>query len=284
MKTFIFLPLLTIVSLLQASDVEELNIVVYPEYYYPGVMVEYAGTFVAQEANATYSFMVPSNADSIFLILDESDRANNMESLPAEDRNGESWVTVHTDKKEFHVFVFFMPFNPHEEERDFSFSFKVNNTPAKTHFLVQEPSASQNFEIDQEGFETISDQHGMKFYRYHVHDLAPGKPFTVRVRYRNPTNETSMEILKRMLSEGGTQQQTPSNAKEAPQRHHLPIWEPLIVLFVVFLAIAIVFIRNYNQSGAVSRATTPTGKNFCPQCGTAVQASAKFCHQCGTKL
>jgi len=292
MKKYIF-PLIILFQLLAAEGIEELSVVVYPEYYYPGVMVEFTGVFEEVNANKTFSFMIPTNTDSVFLIKEVSDASTNMTLIDQEDRNGESWVSVPMNQKEFRVFAFYVPFNPHDVKRSFDYTMKFEDHMENVHLVLNHPAASEDFQADKPGAEPFDDQHGLQFSRYHIHDLAPNTAYTVNISYSNPSMKTSIEYLQEMLSAGGNTPNTasPSHEEQPPKRHHLPLWAPIFVLFGLFAVVGFLFYKNTGRDVPGVNAAEPqktvspkVAGSFCSACGTKMKSDAKFCHSCGEKV
>ena len=284
MKKYILL-VVALFQILSANSIEELSVVVYPEYYYPGVMVEFTGIFNEVNEDKSFSFMVPAISDSVFQIKQVTETSTDMELLTPEDRNGEMWVTIPMTSKEFRVFAFYIPFNPHDENRTFDFSMKFEETMSNIHLAVNKPAASDNFVLDKTGYETFTDQHGLSFSRYHIKDLTPNTSYIINVSYDNPDGKTSIEYLKEMLASSG-KQANPSGTMQSstpPQRHHLPIWQPIVVLFAVFLVIGILFWK-YRGNILPPQESKSQNAAYCSQCGTKLPENAKFCHSCGLKI
>lgn len=227
-------------------------------------------------------------------------------------KNGESWMMFPSHQGKFRVFAFFNPFSPDSEERVFSLDIKSDHDFPEFHIFVQQPLRAQEFDI--QGFsstpEPQQDQHGITFQRFHNQPLAAGESRSVTVQYNNPTGELSIDALQTMLGNGDVaqqpnQQQNPHS--QAPIRHKLPMWQPLLILGIIAV-FAGLYIREKIKSPAkgtqsVSDSTEPisTGtseekstetkhvseqaeKRFCRNCGTEVSPEDNFCHSCGTKL
>ncbi len=290
MKIYLII-VLSFLAMLSAQNIDELGVIVYPEYYYPGVMVEFDGTFASIDESKSFSFMVPTNSDSVFLVKSTSANANDLELLPIKDRNGESWVSIPVTDKEFRVFAFFVPFNPHEKQRTFTYSMKFEDDMANIHLVLNHPAAAENFLLDKTGAEEFDDQHGLSFSRFHIPDLTANTEYTVTVSYTNPTSKTSIQYLQEMLASGGNapMERGEPSMNVAPKRHTLPIWQPLVMLFAVVGAVGVLYSKNREKSASTMVEEPKSVKknvqfHYCTECGVKLKEQAKFCHNCGSKV
>ena len=89
-----------------------------------------------------------------------------------------------------------------------------------------------------------------------------------------------MVLLQQLLTDRSQGKSEPAESEQVvpPQRHRLPLWEPLAVLGILAILVGIVF---YNQKDydAVSDM-----EKYCPGCGEKIIISDKYCANCGEKL
>lgn len=265
-----------------AEDLSKVSVMIYPEYYYAGVMAEVSGEFAETSKLTHLAFQVPATTDSVLQMVSSGDMGQNIVVLPVEKRGKEFWVNLPAKAGAFRVFVFFIPFDDENVKRDFEFSMKFDQALTDVHLIVQKPTAAEKFSLSPPGSEPTKDQHGMELYQYHIDKLAANESRKIVVSYSNPTGETSLERLRKMLNEssgmGSSGSSTPKNV-EAPYRHELPLWQPLLVLFCVIGVVGIIY-RLYG--GKIS--SNKKGNGFCTSCGTKVNPTDKFCRSCGKKI
>ena len=91
-----------------------------------------------------------------------------------------------------------------------------------------------------------------------------------------------------MLSENNAETVQPEQptVSEPPVRHKLPLWQPLVILGIVSVAVGFMF--RVQQKSELKEKTINkseiTQGNYCPQCGSTVQVEHKFCAKCGGQL
>jgi len=147
---------------------------------------------------------------------------------------------------------------------------------------------AENFSFSEKDAETFQDQHGLNFRRIHIHDYRANKRKSITFTYQNPSGEISINKLQEMLSEGniGPAQPKQPIVGEPPVRHKLPLWQPLVVLGIVSVAVGFMFRvqqKSELKDKTINKSEITQG-NYCPQCGSPVQAEHKFCANCGGQL
>ncbi len=286
MKKLVFT--LIAMSLAFGNKIQEMSVTIYPEYYYPGVMVEYTGVFSSVSPSESISFMTPFETDSIFQIIENDNGGTDLNMVEPDKSGEETWVGVSMAKKDFRLFAFFTPYDPSNPHRDFEFNLKFDEAVENLHIVVNQPASSNGFEMDKQGSEPFSDQHGLNFNRFHISQLEANSMYSIRIAYENPSLKTTMAYLQEMLASGGERPSTasPHDIKTVPQRHRLPLWEPLAVLFTLAIIVSVVYVKSKDKSEGPK--STPAKQSsiaaFCSQCGSRLQDNAKFCHSCGAKI
>ena len=84
----------------------------------------------------------------------------------------------------------------------------------------------------------------------------------------------------------GSAQPNQPTVSEPPVRHKLPLWQPLVLLGIVSVAVGFMFRvqqKSELKDKTINKSEITQG-NYCPQCGSTVQAEHKFCANCGGQL
>jgi len=282
MKTLLIT--LSFISSLWAMDVKQLDAMLLPDYLYQGVAVEYNGEISSDAGIVPLGILVPSNLDSVIIVHDMESQSPRLERPEIENRENEQWITANLDPGPFRIVLFYVPFAPNGA-RDFEFIFKSDQNLESAHLKVQKPMAAENFSIDLAGAESTKDQHGNEVFSAHLHDFRAMSEKRVKISYNNPSGQTTMEIMRTMLNQGGPQTpqaaQQPAQSNTAPVRHTLPTWEPLAVLGVVLF---VIFYMYANKKPEKKTKSSGDKKQYCPSCGKKITSNSKFCSSCGKKI
>lgn len=262
---------------LHANDfMDAVNINIYPEYYYKGVMVELETIVDINEEETEISFNVPSNTDSVFLITGLPDQDKQIIPLNIEHVKETKTIDFILSEPQFRLFVFFNPFDENED-KSFSYSMGSNIEMKNVHLAIQEPVMAKNFIISREVTSETKDQHGINFKAIHLGDIQAGNQETISVSYTNISGKTTIENLREQLRNTDQSKAPLTAIEERPIRHTLLLWEPLVILGVLSLVIGL----NYYSK---KKSIPETKNNYCVSCGNKLENNAKFCSSCGEKV
>lgn len=285
MKQFI-----TILSFLtfaagQESPYVNFDVVLYPEYYFEGLMAEVDGEIKDGYIPLQLEMDVPENTDSVFFVAGTATSEAGVKPLLVLKENRRSFVKVSVSESKFRLFIFF------EGEREGikrygEFTLKLNYPVDDAHIIIQEPLVAENFSFSEQEAESFKDQHGMTFRRVHIHNFKAEVAKSVSFSYDNPTGEISINKLQNMLATDDrtvVPQTTPSTNVTPPIRHKLPLWQPLTVLAVVAISVGwMASTQNNKEKNIVKKSGAKSGESkFCTHCGGAVSSEHKFCAKCG---
>ena len=278
MLKYLCIIILIFQNALAASPISKLNVYIYPEYYYSGVMVEMNGIVNESALPLELEMVVPVTTDSVFLVTGIANDESEVLPVKIENKEFNSWVRLDLDKPSFRIFVFYVPFDTSSLRR-FNYTVQTSVTLDEFHIFIQEPLVAKDFNLAQEST-TNQDQHGITFHQIHLAQLPAMSKKSIFISYTNPTRKTTMVLLQKILSERsqGKSEAAESEQVVPPQRHRLPLWEPLAVLGILAILVGIVF---YNQKDydAVSDM-----EKYCPGCGKGIIINDKYCANCGEKL
>ncbi|MFQ6678049.1 MAG: zinc ribbon domain-containing protein [Fidelibacterota bacterium] len=265
---------------LQAEPVmDPVNINIYSEYYYNGVMVEIETIVEFDQDTADISFTIPAGTDSVFLIKGIPSQDSKIIPIDLDHLDRSNMIKFPLSEPQFRLFIFFNPFDE-GHEKSFTYPIGSNIQMKNVHIAIQEPVMAEDFSISREISSESNDQHGIKFASVNMGDINVNTVETVSVKYLNHTGKTTIETLKDQLRGEAAPKTDPHTiVEEKPKRHTLLLWEPMAILGVLSLIIGIMF---YSKN---KKTTLIDGKrNYCHSCGSKLNLEDKFCSNCGEKL
>ena len=261
----------------QSSPFKSFDVVIYPEYYFSGVMAEVEAEIIESNLPLNFKFQVPTNTDSIFYVSGDSESPS-IDETDFSNAGEASYINKMITDKKFRIFIFY-GLEKNGTRRSGSFDFQVNHSIDDAHLVVQEPLVSNNFIFSEKVHEDFKDQHGINFKRIHVNNYISNTIKNIAFTYDNPSQDISINSLQKGVQD--TQNTaTPQNTK--PIRHTLPLWQPLVTLSFISVVVGGMFYRQMKSETASSKPKTK-GK-FCTECGSKINPKDKFCSNCGAKI
>jgi hypothetical protein len=277
MRNYLYIVILFYQNVLAASPISKLDVYIYPEYYYSGVMVELIGKVEESALPLALGMVVPATTDSVFLVSGIANDESEVLPVTIDNKESNSWVRLDLDKPSFRIFVFYVPFDT-SSTRKFNYTVQTTVPLDEFHVFIQEPLVAQDFTLAQESTAN-KDQHGITFHQIYIAELPTMSAKTISISYTNHTTQTTMVLLQQLLSERSQGKSEAAQSKQVvPQRHRLPLWEPFAVLGILAILVGIIF---YNQKDYSS---VSNGKKYCSGCGKKIGISDKYCTNCGGKL
>ena len=279
MKKYLFSIFIFLYNPISAeSTISDLNIYIYPEYYYSGIMVEINGKVNLSDIPFSMEMLVPAMTDSIFFVSGSPNDQSEVKTLNIKDENSMSWVHLELNKSPFRIFVFYNPFNS-SVSREIQYPLQFSTSLSEFHVFVQEPLISTSFNIDLESTSN-KDQHNIVFHQIHFQGLKEMSKEIINLSYDNLSGKTTMQYLQGRLSENSinNDESTQQKDNKIPKRHRLPLWEPFAVLGVLSVLSGVLFFNN-NQNKKNGK-----NKNFCSKCGNKLDKSDKYCSICGSNI
>ena len=267
----------------QSFPFKSFDIVIYPEYYFSGVMAEVEAEVFEGNLPLNLKFQVPTNTDSVFYVSGDSESP----SIDETDFSIKGDI-AHIDKiitdKKFRIFIFY-GLEKNGIRRSGGFDFYANHSIDDAHIVVQEPLVSSNFIFSEKIHEDFKDQNGINFKRIHVNNYTSNTTKSITFTYDNPSQDISINSLQKGVQStqnATTAQNTTTIQNTGPIRHTLPLWQPLAALSLISVVIGGMFYRQM-KSETKSSEPKPRGK-FCTECGSKISPKDKFCSNCGAKI
>ncbi|MBT3478465.1 MAG: zinc-ribbon domain-containing protein [Candidatus Marinimicrobia bacterium] len=270
----------------QSSSFKSFDVVIYPEYYFDGIMAEIDGEVKDESLPLNLEISVPANTDSVFYVGGTAESEAEVKHLSVLKSKNRSLIQVSVVDSKFRLFVFY-PIEKNGTSRSGNFNLEINSDVEDAHVIIQEPLIAENFSFSEKDAETFQDQHGLNFKRIHLHDFRANTNKAISFSYENPTGGISINALQTMLSndDNAAIPSAPS-VKTAPVRHKLPLWQPLVVLGIVAVIVGGMFYaqrKSELKDNFDSKPQKGNGK-FCTGCGAPIQDNHKFCANCGGEL
>jgi len=268
----------------QVSPFNSYDVVLYPEYYFDGLMAEIDAEVKDESLPLDLEIRVPINADSIFFVSGTASSEAEVKNLPILNSKNRSFVKINILESKFRLFIFYN-LDKKGNRRTGVYDLELNHFINDAHIIVQVPLVAEGFTFSEKDSEEFKDQHGINFQRVHLHDFMANTIKSVSFSYENPTGEISINKLQTMLSTDDQiiSPSTPNSINQIPVRHKLPLWQPLAVLGVVSLTVGWMFSVNRKKEMVQqpsSKLSTNQG-SFCTNCGQSFLPEHKFCSNCG---
>jgi hypothetical protein len=286
MKKVLSILLLLGVLSAQSSPFNTFDVVIYPEYYFDGIMVEIGAEVKNESLPLNLEMSVPTNADSVFYVGGTAASESEVKHLSVLKSKNRAFIQVSVMDSKFRLFVFY-PIEKKGISRSGIFYLDVNSDVDDVHLIIQEPLIAENFSFSEKQAETFKDQHGLDFKRIHLHDFKANTNKAMSFSYENPSGDISINALQTMLSENDkVELPSTQSAKIPPVRHKLPLWQPLVVLGIVSLIVGGMFYTQRKSELIDTSDFNPESGNgkFCTECGSPIQGNHKFCSNCGGAL
>jgi hypothetical protein len=244
--------------------------------YFAGVMVEMEAIVEADKKPVSISVILPAEADSVFLV--KGIPSPNSEVLPLMIKDGAPFKSVDFEiaEPQFRLFAFYYPF-AEGHDRNLQWPVGANVDMKNVHMAVQVPIMAEKFNLTVDVESEEKDQQGISFKIIHLGDIQAHGIETVAVSYLNFTGLTTMENLRTQLEQPQNEVQPQIVEQEKPKRHTLLLWEPLVILGVLFSVISVLYYQNqHNEKRPL--------ESLCPSCEKPVKSNDKFCTNCGEKI
>lgn len=288
MRQYLFILLFLSALNAQNSSFNSFDVVIYPEYYFEGIMAEVDAEVEENKFPLTLRMNIPSSSDSVFFVGGTPSNDSNVKTLSILKEGKASSIEVDVVESKFRLFIFY-DLVKNKDKRSGSFELRLNHSIDDAHIIVQEPLVAESFTFSENDAESFQDQHGLNFKRIHLNNFKVNTSKTVTFGYRNPSGDISINVLQNRLS-NDERISSPSEVNSSitpPIRHKLPLWQPLLVLGLVAIVVGWMFsVQLKREKAGVEKVSTTVNKKggFCTHCGKSVESKNKFCANCGGKL
>ena len=277
------------ITLILAKDspFRSFDVIVYPEYYYDGVMVEIESSINLGRQPFDLKMVLPSNIDSVFYVKKNESNRGNVKFLDIENKNIDPFVRLKIEDSEFQMFLFYK-LKKEGKKRKGIYTLNVNHDIDEAHIVIQEPLGANKFKISEKTNDIFSDGNGVRYSRVHINNFKKNSSKEISFDYTNDLNELTINLINNqsLLPSDGLSEE--SSAKTRPIRYSIPLWQPISVLIILAFGIGYVFFLQLKKE-KISTSVALNSKNnrmkfFCTHCGKPVSKKNKFCANCGGKL
>ena len=290
MKQYLFF-IITLSALnAQSKPFNSFNVIIYPEYYFEGIMAELEAEIKQEKLPLGFKMSVPDNSDSIFFVSGDSFSDPDVKNLKILKENNRSFINVNINDAKFRLFIFY-DLVKNNDKRFGSFELELNHPIDDAHIILQEPLVAEDFIHSEKEVEPFKDQHGINFKRIHLNNFLANTNKSISFEYRNPSGDISINKLQTILSNDDQNtdllpvQPTSNSSILPPIRYKLPYWQPLLLLSVIATIVGWIYSRELkNEKSMPSKVSNQKKGKFCTQCGSPVQLKDKFCSNCGGEL
>ena len=289
MKRYLLIILIFNVLNGQSKPFDSFNVIIYPEYYFEGIMAELEAEIKESDLPLNLKMTVPVNADSIFFVSGDNPNEPDVKILSIKKENDRSFINIDILDKKFRLFIFY-DLIKNNDKRSGSFIFELNHSIDDAHIILQEPLIAEDFIFPEKDIESFKDQHGINFNRIHLNNYKANTNRIISFNYSNPSGDISINKLQTILSNNDQSTDLPKQSISNPSilppvRHKLPYWQPLLVLGVVAMVVGLMYSRQLKDEKAMLlKVPNQIKGKFCTQCGNPVQIKNKFCSNCGGEL
>ena len=278
----IFLIFLITFNNLYSNDSPFENFVIsfWPEYDKEGVLVILTGQIKEDRLPLNIKIPIPNEVDSV-LSLGHDISSNDLTLINIFSNSNETIIDEIYYSKEFQIEFYHNPFD-NSFLRNFNYDFKINHYLKDYYLAIQKPLNSTNFVFSEVNFDTISDQHGLEYFRKRLFDLDVNEKKSINLNYVNDQEKLSIETLEQSLNNFSNDDiSNQNNISTMIQRYKLPTYEPYLILFITFLIIFIIF-YFYEKNKITLKLNNNI--NFCHSCGKKIKSAINYCPYCGEKI
>ena len=144
MKQYLFF-IITLSALnAQSKPFNSFNVIIYPEYYFEGIMAELEAEIKQENLPLGFKMSVPDNSDSIFFVSGDSFSAPEVKNLKILKENNRSFINVNIKDAKFRLFIFY-DLVKNNDNRFGSFELELNHPIDDAHIILQEPLVAEDF-------------------------------------------------------------------------------------------------------------------------------------------
>ena len=265
------------------SPFSKFDAVVYPQFYYNGVMVEIEGSLKNERTPLDFKMIMPTNIDSVFFVEGAISQGNTINVEQVKIDGNIKFIEKTVNESEFKMFLFYAL--GEEFGRTIgSFDLNINHDIDEAHVVFQKPLKSEVFSLSASTSDIFLDENKIEYHRIHVNNYKKNLSKIFTFEYLNPGKVLTASVLQNNQSP-----QDNDNISNKPIRYSVPTWQPLTVLLLFFGGLGFLYSNQKKHSDnsknrkekSVNRKSR---KKFCTECGSPVELKDKYCSNCGAKI
>jgi hypothetical protein len=265
-----------------------LEVLLWPEYDRPDMLVIYQVTLQPDEVPAVLTFRIPTVADKpLVAIRDEDD--GNLYEADFTTKAGIEWieVTFEVTSPHFQLEYYDPRLTKQGSSRIFEFTWPGDYTVVSASIIAQQPLEASQMQFTPGDVNSFTGVDNLLYYAQQIGSLQKDQTYSFTLSYQKPSDALTFE----------KQQVHPTGAlPQSMWNRGLP-WA-LAVLALVLIAGGVFFYwrsglpqagekkQRRRKVAAQVNSETPTEESgvFCHTCGRRAALSDVFCRSCGTKL
>ena len=276
-KKYIFLILFSFIY--SNSPVNNFIIGFWPEYDHPGVLVSIQVESNLNNLPFEFILDVPKNAKMVIeTVIDSLGRNNNV--LNIESNNDSSYISTIINTQKYLLQYYFNPFESDDYHRNIEYFLSANVDLVNFYVVIQKHLGALEYQINLKNMETIEDRYGITYYRKKIDKLFSNDSLMINIKYQNPSNITTMEILNQEMEKSKIQNNVLMNNNITIDNKNIYYKNKIYILIIMALttiAIMILYLMyNKENHSAVSFSS-------CKECKKMIKKTDSFCSYCGGK-
>lgn len=276
------------------TSVESITVALWPEFDRPETLVIFRVTLPAEvPLPTTVRIPIPDDAAALTAVA-YRDPADGLVNATYEREEGATAdvVVVETASREIQV-EYYDPLTIDGDGRTVAFTWPGGLPTGAFAFEVQQPIASDSFELIPPATSSSTDSLGLTYHQVDLGPLSGDEQPSVQATYRNPSGTLSAATLPPAEPLAAP---SPSSGRVPSLTSVLP-WLVLIGGIALIAAGLIYYFRVVRSSDTPARprhrpARKPRAHGnevdaspvFCHNCGAQATTSDRFCRMCGTAL
>jgi len=248
---FISLFLITNNLLSQNSPFENFVLSFWPEYDKNGVLVIITGEIKENQLPLKIEIPIPFEVDTI-LSLGHDIKLNDLSKINILENENENLISEFYYNKEFQIEFYYNPFEE-SQIRTFSYDFKINHYLDDYYIAIQKPLSSNNFAFSESEYDTISDNHGLEYFRKRLYNLKVKTIKSIRFSYLNQTSNLTLDILQKSLNNFSNPKtmNTTNELSTIIERYKLPTYEPYLLMVIIFFIIYLIYYYSEKNKSSI---------------------------------
>jgi hypothetical protein len=266
----------------------KLEVLLWPEYDRPEMLVIYQVTMQPEEVPTVLTFRIPAVAEKpLVAIRDEDD--GNLYEADFTTQAGGAWieVTFEVTSAHFQLEYYDPRLTKQGKSRSFEFTWLGDYPVVSASIIAQQPLEASQMQFTPGNVNSFTGVDNLLYYSHQIGSLQKDQTYSFSLSYQKPSEALSFE--KQQVHPAGALPQSMWNSG-------LP-WA-LGVLALVLIAGGVFFYWRSGQPRAGEKkqrrrkvtaqvnSETPADESgvYCHRCGRRAALSDVFCRSCGTKL
>ncbi len=284
LSVFLFIAFLLAsqISVFAASQVNELNMIVRPEYDKAQTVFIWGHGKLAGEANQKISFVIPKTVDDNSIhICQLDDSGQTVKCFLREKDEVAGGLKISAEVTPNFKTEYYYPTTTSGSNKSTSWAYETDFDVKKLSIQVAEPTGASDFKVSQKAQSTSKDDQGFKMHNYTFNNVKAGENIKFDISYKRANNEASVGY------QGGPQNNTTNTGTSSAGGG------TIIAAIIAALAVAggivfgLVTMNNRSSKPSSSKRVTPVAPKanarFCIECGSRI-TGGKFCPNCGAKV